>query len=128
MARYQEVLAGAMVWATPEPSLIGRDPFSDGLHVVGTLALQTRRRPVEAGDPALYRRLPHGFGYLQMHVRVEGIGDELRAGGQGGEDLGGGQLHLCVDLLRPREEGAAEDAGVAEHVVHAPAVGGEGRP
>ena len=30
-------------------------------------------------------------------------------------------------LLRPREQGAAEDAGVAEDVVHAPAVGGEGR-
>src|SRR5215207_11219550 len=93
--------------------------------VAGVL-LQAGRCPVEAGGPALYGRLPHGVGDLQVHGRVEGRGNELALGGERCEDLGGGDLHLGVDLLRAGEQGAAEDAGVAEDVVHAAAVGGEG--
>src|ERR671921_505744 len=84
--------------------------------------------PVEVCDPALYSRFPHGLGYLQEDVWVEGVGDEFPTGSQGGEDLGGGQLHLGVDPARPREQGTAEDARVAQDVVDAAAVGGEGRP
>src|SRR5215217_123359 len=93
--------------------------------VVGVL-LQAGRCPVEAGGPALYGRLPHGVGDLQVHGRVEGVWDELALWGEGGQDLGGGDLHLGVDLLRAGHQGATEDAGVAEDVVHAAAVGGEG--
>src|SRR5919202_6483104 len=88
--------------------------------------LQSRGYPVETGDPALYGRVAHGFGDPLVHVRVEGVGDELDPGGELGDDGGGGELHLRVDLLGAGEQGAAEDAGVAEHVVHALPVGGEG--
>src|SRR5215210_5556295 len=88
--------------------------------------LESRGRAVEVRDPALYGRIPYGGGDLQVHGGIEGGGDELALRGEGGEDLGGGDLHLGVDLLRPREQGTAEDAGVAEDVVHALAVGGEG--
>src|SRR5215208_5795754 len=58
--------------------------------------LQAGRCPVEAGGPALYGRHPHGVGDLQVHGGVEGIWDELAFGGEGGENLGGGDLHLGV--------------------------------
>src|SRR5215210_5830634 len=88
--------------------------------------LQPRRGAPEAGGAAIYGRLPHCAGDLQVHVGVESVGDELRAGDERGEYLGGGDLHLGVDLLRTGEQGATEDARVAEDVVHAAAVGGEG--
>src|SRR5215211_2772525 len=81
---------------------------------------------VEVGDAALDRCVSHGVCDLFVHVRVEGVGDEFGACGEGGYLLCGGELHGEVDLLGPREEGAAEDAGVAEHVVHARSVRGEG--
>src|SRR5215210_8808459 len=88
-------------------------------------ALQSHRGAIEMGDVALYSRVSHGVGDLLVDVRVEGLGDEVRVGGQPGQGFGGGELHLYVYLPGPRQERPTEDAGVAEDVVHARPVGGE---
>src|SRR5215207_8592185 len=87
-------------------------------------ALQSHRGAVEMGDVALYSRVSHGVGDLLVDVRVEGLGNEIRACGEFGQGFGGGELHLHVYLPGPGQERPAEDAGVAQDVVHARPVGG----
>src|SRR5215211_2463957 len=110
-----------MLWAPDFTSR--RERRMTGL---GTDPLQAHRRPVEAGDAALCGGISHGVGDLLVHPRIEGVGDELGLHGKGGYRLGRGELHGKVDLLGPREEGAAEDARIAEHIVHTRSICGEG--
>src|ERR687894_2124599 len=112
-ARWKVTLAPT----TPAPTTIAS----------GTV-LQARRCASEAGDAALYRRVAHGAGDLFVHVRVEDFGDEVFVCGERGEGFGGGELHLQVDIPGPGQQRPAEDARIAQDVVHARPVSGEGRP
>src|SRR5699024_8361862 len=64
-----------------------------------------------------------GLGYGGAYPLVEGQGDDV-VGGQfliGNEvcqSLGSGHLHLLVDVGSPDIEGAPEDAGESQDVVH----------
>src|SRR5699024_9091467 len=53
---------------------------------------------------------------------VKGVGDDvlvaaLGVGDQVGDGVGGGQLHLVVDVPGPHRQGALEQAGEAQNVV-----------
>jgi hypothetical protein len=63
-----------------------------------------------------------------VNARVEYRGDEIFVLGEGGEGFGGGELHFHVDIPGPGQQRPAKDAGVAQDVVHARPVSGEGRP
>ena len=55
-----------------------------------------------------------------QHLTAIGLGDRVRnvLACQKGNGLGGGDLHLLVDLAGPNVERAAKDVGEAEDVVH----------
>ena len=70
--------------------------------------------------------LPGGFGdglgHGGAYPLVEGGGDdvvraELLRGDQIGQSLGGGHLHLLIDVRGPHIEGTPEDAGEGQNVV-----------
>ena len=69
------------------------------------------------GYPAMYGGASNGFLDPFVDVRVEGVGDELRLGGQFGDGLGGPELHGDVDLTRPAQERLnREDTQLMERV------------
>src|SRR4028118_927737 len=80
------------------------------------------------GGAGLDGGVAEGGGDAFVDVGVEGVGDELGLVGEVRYGLGGGELHPERYVFGAGEQGAPEDAGVAEHIVHARAVGGEGGP
>ncbi len=85
----------------------------------------------------LHRSLGDGRSHPQQHPGIEGLGDDVlgaegellaRVGlhdgirhfllGQGGQGLRGGQLHLLIDLGGADIQGAPEDEGEAQDIVH----------
>src|SRR3954471_17281415 len=83
------------------------------------------RGPVGVGDAAVDGRLPDGPGDGLVDLAVKDVGDQLGLDGQAGQRPCRRALHLQVDLAGARQQRAAEDPRVAEHVVDARAVGGE---
>jgi hypothetical protein len=92
---------------------------------------------LDSGDARLHRRFGHGRRLPGENPRIErtgndvvgteshgvdsigphdGVGNVLL--GEIGEGVGGGELHLHVDRARADVEGAPEDEGEAEDVVH----------
>src|SRR5829696_7432641 len=88
--------------------------------------LQAQRRAVEAGDAALHRRVTYGVGDLFVNARVEYRGDEVFVLGEGARVSAAASFIFTLISPAPASSAPRKDAGVAQDVVHARPVSGEG--